>query len=130
MSSLAYKDIKKPSNLQDMEGRCPLCGTVMYKSKSASFNGRLYSFDFPLYLCISHYHGHFRWLGGKRGHVRILFPQIFKYGKIVGESKHDEYTELMTITCRDCGFTWEELKMLVRNETYCPECDLRIELQQ
>lgn len=130
MSSPAYKDIKKPSNLQEAEGVCPLCNTKMDRSKSASFNGHLYSFDFPLYLCINHYHGHFRWLGGERGHVRILFPQISKYGKIIGDSKQDEYTELMTITCPDCEFEWEELKMPSRNETYCPQCSIRIELQQ
>jgi len=132
LSSRAYKDIKKPSSLggwgREVEGRCPLCGTVMYESKSASYGGRLYSFDFPLYTCISHYHGHFRWLGGERGHVRILFPQIFKHGKIIGENGHDEYTELTTIMCEDCGFTWEEFKLPPRNETYCPECSRRIDL--
>src|SRR4030042_6711679 len=101
MSTHFYKDIKKPSNLQETEGVCPLCNTVMLRSKSVSFNGHFYSFDFPVYLCINHYHGHFRWLGGARGHVRILFPQISKYGKIICDSKQNEYNELMTITTPD-----------------------------
>jgi len=129
LSSDTYRNIEKPSSLTlEVEGRCPLCNTVMYKSKSATYGGRLYSFDFPLYICISHHHGHFRWLGGKRGHVRTLFPQILKYGKIIGESKPDEYTELKTIRCEDCGFRWEEFELPQRNETYCPECSRRISL--
>jgi len=125
--SSVYKDIKKPSRLVlEVEGRCPLCGTVMQKSKSMSYRGSLYSFDFPLYICISHYHGRFRWLGGERGHVRILVPQILKLGKAIGKSERDEYhVDLMSITCEDCGFSWEEFQLPPRNETYCPECGRR-----
>lgn len=132
LSSHTYKNIKKPSNIQEAEGVCPLCNTVMRRSKSASFNGHFYSFDFPVYFCINHYHGHFRWLGGARGYVRILFPQISQYGKVICDSKQDECTELMTIKCPDpdCGFEWEELKIPSRNEAYCPECSMRIKLQQ
>ena len=123
---------KKPSIFPEVEGTCPLCNTGMNRSKSASSDGHFYSFDFPIYLCLNHYHGYFRWLGGSKGHVRILFPQIAKYGKIVSDSKQDKDPELMTIKCPDpyCGFVWEELKLPYRpNETYCPQCNLRIELK-
>jgi DNA-directed RNA polymerase subunit RPC12/RpoP len=130
LSQRAYKEIRKPSNLQEAEGVCPLCDTVMQRSKSAPSGGHFYSFDFPVYLCLNHYHGYFRWLGGSKGHVRILFPQISKYGKIVSDNERDKDPEMITLECPDCGFEWEELEMPFRNETYCPECSMRIEVHQ
>ena len=107
----------------------------MDESKSVAYHDVFYSFDFPLYLCMTpHFHGFFRWLGGEKGHVRVMFPQICnKYGKIIGHAdKNNVYaeSELMTITCPHCKFIWEELNILYRNETYCPRCSLsRIELK-
>jgi len=125
MSSV-YEDIQKPSSFPfgvEIEGRCPLCNTVMRRCKSASGHGRLYMFSFPIYICLAHYHGYFRWLGGRRGHVRILFPQILKHGKDIGSSKYDDQPELITIQCKYCGFTWGELKIRpLGEETVCPEC--------
>ncbi|MFB3888101.1 MAG: hypothetical protein ACE14S_01305 [Candidatus Bathyarchaeia archaeon] len=129
--SSPYKSFNKPSMFPEVEGTCPLCNTIMLRNKSASFCGRFYSFDFPVYLCLNHYHGYFRWLGGSQGHVRILFPQIAKYGKIVcDDNSKPEDTELMAISCSDCGFMWEELRKTAqyREDTYCPQCNLRIEL--
>lgn len=123
MDMRAYREIGKPSNLQEIEGRCPLCHTVMDKTKSISHGGRIYSFDFPLYLCISHYHGYFRWLGSK-GHVRVLFPEVLRKGRVIGESPKDsgyDLVGLISIQCDDCGFRWEEMK-IPHAQTFCPDC--------
>lgn len=118
-----YEELQKPVNVIEYEGRCPLCETVMYESKSLTYKGKLYTFTFPLYQCISHYHGYFRWLGGK-GHVRIRFPGILRSGKVLcATDKSDPAAEEIGIPlkCPDCGFGWEEVRM-PHNTTWCPGC--------
>ncbi|MCL5318759.1 MAG: hypothetical protein M1503_10945 [Thaumarchaeota archaeon] len=66
------KRIEKPSSHTEVEGKCPLCGTVMNKTKSITHQGWLYSCNFPIYLCLSHYHGFFRWAGNE--HLRFIIP--------------------------------------------------------
>jgi predicted Zn-ribbon and HTH transcriptional regulator len=66
-------------------------------------------------------------LGGGRGHVRALFPQILRYGRVIGECPKEERFELMSITCPDCGFSWEEIKF-PHDTTYCPDCRNEVDL--
>lgn len=124
----AYEEIDKPSGIMEAEGRCPLCGTVMMKSKSVSYKGKFYSFPFPLYLCLSHYHGYFRWLG-RKGHVRVKFPEILKFGKLISTGAKESVADegLINLKCPDCGFAWRELKV-PHDKTWCPECGREIRI--
>lgn len=124
----AYEEIDKPSGIIEAEGRCPLCDTVMMESKSASYKGNFYSFPFPLYLCLSHYHGYFRWLG-RKGHVRIKFPEILKFGTLISTDVKESVTDkgLINLECPDCGFAWKELRVS-HDKTWCPDCRREIRI--
>jgi ssDNA-binding Zn-finger/Zn-ribbon topoisomerase 1 len=124
----AYEALDKPSNLIEVEGRCPLCGTVMMKSKSVSYEGKFYSFAFPLYLCLSHYHGYFRWLG-RKGHARIKFPEILKFGTVVDTDAKESIMDggLINLKCPDCDFAWRELR-IPHDKTWCPDCRKEIRI--
>lgn len=126
-----YEEFEKPANLIEYEGRCSLCGTVMNKSKSITYKGKFYTFNFPLYQCISHFHGYFRWLG-RKGHVRIRFPGILRLGKVLCVTdKSDPAAEegLIRFKCPDCGFGWEEVR-IPHDRSWCPECRKEITISR
>lgn len=116
------------------ERRCPICGTVMDKpKKSIKYKGILYSLPFPIYLCMAHYHGYFRWMGPKKGHVRFRLPRDLKKPNVRAIGPTDKVdvcaeSELVTLKCPDpdCGFEWEELTV-PHDKTFCHRCGYSFE---
>jgi len=126
-----YEEFEKPANLIEHEGECPLCGTLMRRPEFITYRGKFYTFTFPLYVCIQHFHGYFRWLG-RKGHVKVRFPGILRFGKVVGPTGESEPTteeSSIHLTCPDCGFSWEEVR-IPHDRTWCPDCRREITISR